>query len=165
MKNIVIFLSLIILLVSCSKNSKIKTGIENYLEENVAYPNNYEQLKFEIIDTITNGKLNEFEKDKKRYGETYHYNESVVVSLDQYEQDSILYATQNKEIEEYYNSVEGKKVLGYVINQKFRFKKNSGEFEITNLEFAIDNDSNFIGKMEGDLKIYKKTKKKTKYNP
>lgn len=155
-KNIVIFLSVIFLLASCSKESKIKKGIQVYLNENVAYPNNYEQLKFQIVDTITNGKLNEFEKDQKRYGGTYHYNEAVAVTEEQYEQDLILYAAEDKEIKEYNESVEGKKIIGYIINQKFRFKKKSGDVEITNLEFAIDNDSNFIDKMEGDLKIFKK---------
>ena len=159
MKKALTLLGLLILLISCNSNeSKMKSGIKEYLEKNAKDPKSYEFVELKILDTVTIGELNEKKVEDNEY-ELKSENDNIIFqkkqisdfpSLPRFENDSIIKASEEKiirlknELEINKKDLNNKEIVGYLGTHKYRLKNGFGALDLSEMFVEFDKDFNFL---------------------
>jgi hypothetical protein len=159
MKKTITILGLTLLMVSCNSNeSKMKSGIKDYLDKNAKDPKSYEFVELKILDTVTVGEVNKRIVDDLTYDiesakkDIVFQNKLITdyPSLPSTEQKAKIkdsetqIATLTKELEANKKDFKDKNVVGYVATHKFRIKNGFGALDLSEMFVEFDKDFNFL---------------------
>jgi PBP1b-binding outer membrane lipoprotein LpoB len=165
MKKTITILGLAILMISCNSNeSKMKSGIKDYLDKNAKDPKSYEFIELKILDTVTVGEINKRIVDDLTY-EIEMVKEDIVFqkklisdfpSLPSDEEKSKINELElemtnlTKELNANKKDFTSKDVVGYITRHKFRIKNGFGALDLS--EMYVEFDKNFkLLEMDKDL--------------
>lgn len=159
MKKTITILGLAILMISCNSNeSKMKSGIKEYLDKNAKDPKSYEFVELKILDTVTIGEINKRIVDNLTY-DIAGAKEDIVFqnklindypSLPSDEQKAKIkeseleIANLTKELNANKKDFTNKDVAGYVASHKFRIKNGFGALDLSEMYVEFDKDFNFL---------------------
>ena len=159
MKKVITILGLGILMVSCNSNeSKMKSGIKEYLEKNAKDPKSYEFVELKILDTVTIGELNQRKVEDDEY-DLKSENENIVFqnklindypSLPSAEQKAKIRESEkiiieiSKQLEQNKKNTNNKEIVGYVATHKYRLKNGFGALDLSEMFVEFDKDFKFL---------------------
>ena len=159
MKKAITILGITLLIVSCnSDESKMKSGIKEYLDKNAKDPKSYEFVELKILDTVTVGEVNKRIVDDLTYDienakkEIVFQNKLITdyPSLPSTEQRIKIKESETqiaaliKELEASKKDFKDKNVVGYIANHKFRIKNGFGALDLSEMYVEFDKDFNFL---------------------
>jgi hypothetical protein len=159
MKKSIVILGLVILIASCNSNeSKIRSGIKKYIEENANDPSSYEFVDLKIIDTVTVGELNEREveeiKDDLKNGRSDIAIQNNIINMFpslpnddskliiKMSEDRIVVLEKKLEINK--KDFSNKEIVGYVVKHKYRQNNLSGALQLIEGFVEIDSEFKFL---------------------
>jgi hypothetical protein len=159
MKKAITILGLGILMVSCNSNeSKMKSGIKEYLEKNAKDPKSYEFVELKILDTVTIGELykrkvenNELEMEVENDNIVFQNkllndfpslpSDEGMASIKQSEEE-IIKVTKQLELNK--KNINNKEIVGYVATHKYRLKNGFGALDLSEMFVEFDKDFKFL---------------------
>jgi hypothetical protein len=155
MKKAIVILGLVILIASCNSNeSKIKSGIRKYIEENANDPSSYEFVDLRIIDTVTRDelskrKIEEIEGDLKLEKQDIVMQSDIISLFPSVSNDnskSIIkmseerIVTLTKQLESSKKDLNNNQIVGYVVKHKYRQNNESGILYLAEVFVEFDKD-------------------------
>lgn len=159
MKKTITILGLTLLMISCNSNeSKMKSGIKDYLEKNAKDPKSYEFVELKILDTVTVGEINKRKIEDLTYDiesakkDIVFQNKLItdypsLPSDDQkakIKESETQIANLTKELNATNKDFTNKDVAGYVAAHKFRIKNGFGALDLSEMYVEFDKDFNFL---------------------
>jgi hypothetical protein len=170
MKKTITILGLVLLMISCNSNeSKMKSGIKDYLDKNAKDPKSYEFVELKIIDTVIVGELAKNKVDfnnlmlkeseenlvmakdnlEKATGYNKQYNTSdfdvdIETAKSRISSNELDITEYKKAISDYSKFQKSKEILGYVASHKFRMKNGFGALDLSEMSVEFDKDFNFL---------------------
>ena len=165
MKKVILILSFSMVLISCSNESKMKSGIKDYFDKNAKDPKSYEFVELKVFDTLTIGKvakqvIEDIDQNIKTENDNITFENDLmakyptVTGSEEKEkikssQDMIKsYNTDKEKIKTFLNS---KEIVLYNATHKYRLKNGFGALDLSSSDFVFDKGFNVV-KMasEGD---------------
>ncbi|EKT3963847.1 hypothetical protein JE952_002011 [Flavobacterium psychrophilum] len=168
MKKILLGLALITL-TSCSNESKMKSGIKDYLDKNAKDPKSYELVELTNVESLILGdvakkvvseynmkiqddkkglevsknNLKEALKFKDKYKDNV-FDEDIASTKNIIKEAELGILSNNKEIERYSKVINSKNVIGYKAHHKYRLKNGFGALDLTENDVLFDEDYKII---------------------
>jgi hypothetical protein len=185
MKKIILGLLLSVTLFSCSNESKMKSGIKNYLEKTAKDPKSYEFVELKVIDTITAGECSkdlitnnialiaeknlEIQKEENKIKDAQQdidYKEFKIdfdkiinasnSSISIFKLEIYDYEKENIKLKKTTTSTD---VVFYNANHKFRLKNGFGAMDLDQKYVLFDKDFN-VKNMSSDILDFENEKDK-----
>lgn len=168
MKKIILGLLVGMLIMSCSNDSKIKSGITEYLDKNAKDPKSYELVELTDIKPLILGEVAKSCIDKYKNTITEETKnksiaeETLKMALDsqkKYGSDFDIDVKQSKssiencqwsidgakkDIENYSKVVNSKDIIGYKAHHKYRLKNGFGALDLAENDVLFDKDYKVI---------------------
>jgi len=158
MKKIILGLGIVLSLISCSNESKMKSGLKDYFDKNANDPKSYEFVELKVFDTITLGEVAErapryIAQDIAEYTELMYIPPIATESLILYENEERKERIKAKQIafekfspdkEKIKPFLNSKEIVLYNVSHTYRLKNALGALGLSSSDFVFDKDFNIV---------------------